>query len=172
MTTEEAQVIVEAAEELETFDVAEIERETNAIDIGGYGDTDNERLLARYLRRMGQLNDEAKRLKEWHERLKSRIEAQRKGLEYVYSALAEQAARELLVGSKRKSISTPWGTAGFRKQAAKLIVQDEAKVLANEAFVRVKKELNKTALNEHFKSTGDVPDGCDVEPECEKFYAK
>jgi len=84
----------------------------------------------------------------------------------------------LLKGGSKKSRTFPAGSVGWRKVASKLKVVDEAAALdwaradGNPSLIRVKVELNRAALGEHFKSTGEVPPGCEVEPEGETCYVK
>ena len=81
-------------------------------------------------------------------------------------------------GDKRKSIHLPAGLIAFRKQGAKVVIDDEAVVIAwakqrQLPLVRVSEELIKEALNQHIEKTGEIPDhGLHIEPEQEKFYVK
>lgn len=176
MTEIEAGIIVEAAPGLDPIDQDAIRAEVATLDIGGYGETDDERTLARYLRRLSQLADERQRVNDWAEKRIKAIESQAKGVEYVMGGLARDIARRMLAGAKKKSISTPWGTAGFRKSAARLFIADPDKLLAaaveHPEWVKVEKKPVHAAVAEYFKTTGDIPAGCDVKPEEEKFFTK
>lgn len=87
----------------------------------------------------------------------------------------EAYARAQLVGD-RKSTMLPNGVKlSFRKVAPKLDVRDEsqfldwAKAWLPEAVV-VKESVSKTTVNEHWKDTGEIPQGCEVSPERVGFY--
>lgn len=81
-------------------------------------------------------------------------------------------------GGRRKSISVPAGTAGFRHEAAKLVIDDEGAVIAwakcnNPNLVVVTESISKSALNTHVSQTGELPNaGVRLEPERERFYIK
>lgn len=137
----------------------------------GYGG-ESMQIIAKYLRVRQRIVSEIESAKEWFELFKSRQQSRLRALDYVCGEQVQRDTIAALQGVKTKSLSTPWGVVGFRKSPAKIVVLDEQAVMANDKFVRVKQELNKAALNEYFKITGDVPDGCDVEPEHEQFYVR
>lgn len=91
---------------------------------------------------------------------------------------AESARSELLGKGKKKSRDLPAGSVGWRKKGGGLVVDDEdaaiawAKAQDDLSLVRVKVELNKSALNAAFKANGEVPPGCSVAPETEELYIK
>lgn len=87
----------------------------------------------------------------------------------------EAYARGQLTGD-RKSTMLPNGIKlSFRKVAPKLDVRDEeafldwAKAWLPEAVV-VKESVAKSTVNEHWKDTGEIPQGCEVSPERVGFY--
>lgn len=114
--------------------------------------------VARLESRVGQLNARA-----------------RAGLVFFQARILSYMARarpELLKGGKKKSRALPSGTIGWRTKGGRLTVRDEVTALAwakdqpvEADFVRVKFELNRKALQDLFKATGEIPPGCDVEPE-------
>jgi hypothetical protein len=81
-------------------------------------------------------------------------------------------------GGRRKSVSLPAGTIGFRTEPEKLVMDDEQAVIAwakqhNPALVTTIEKLSKSALNEHLEKTGEIPDaGAHLEPAREKFYVR
>ena len=91
--------------------------------------------------------------------------------DFVQARIVEQ-------GGRRKSVSLPAGVAGFRKEGAKVVVDDEAAVIAwakvhQPSLVTVVEKLSKSSLNEHVETTGELPDaGAHVEPEHERFFVK
>lgn len=89
---------------------------------------------------------------------------------YLEQKLAEQ-------GGKRKSVSLPAGSLGYRTQAAKLVLDDESSVMtwAKEhcpGSIEILERLSKTVLNAHFEKTGELPSGSHIEPTFEKLYVK
>ena len=122
----------------------------------------------------------AKRCEIWaeHEKMRARREEDflllRFGGElrdYTRAAIAEQ-------GGRRKSVSLPAGTIGFRIAGAKLVIEDEEEVLrwarnAQPNLVVIEKSISKSGLNQYFEDTGEIPpSGVRIEPEKEKFYVK
>lgn len=83
--------------------------------------------------------------------------------------------------AKKKSISLPAGTVGFRKQAEHLAVDDDAALLAwakqahpELVVTTVKEVVDKGDLQRLFKTKGEVPpdEAAHIEPETEAFYWK
>jgi hypothetical protein len=81
-------------------------------------------------------------------------------------------------GGRRKSFQFPAGTVGFRTEPSRLVVDDDAAVIAwakehyPELVVTIEK-LSKSALNSHVETTGEMPDaGVHIEPEHERFYVR
>lgn len=78
---------------------------------------------------------------------------------------------------KKKSIKLASGTLGFRVQKPKIVVDDEGVVMrwaddnCPDAIKKVESIL-KTPLNDHFKATGELPDGCSLTEESQAFYVK
>ena len=44
--------------------------------------------------------------------------------------------------------------------------------LISEGFVRNKASVNKKSILQHFKSTGEIPDGCEIERPNNKLVVK
>ena len=137
-------------------------------------------------------------LKAWAaheiEKSKHREESlvQRFGLELHQFAQANQERG-------RKSLALPSGTVGTRLQKTKLVVTDESVCMdwcrenlplamtgtftlpnweyinqliigMSGKFTKLALALNKTVLNDHFESTGEVPPGTDVVAGHDKFF--
>lgn len=132
------------------------------------------------IKKINECRAYARRCADWAEREQRRAQHEeeffwaRYGAQlraYIQRKIAEQ-------GGRRKSVSLPAGTAGFRKEAAKIVIDDELAVLAwakacQPALITVVEKLSKSALNAHVESTGELPDqGVHVELEHEKFYVK
>jgi hypothetical protein len=176
MTALDAKDIIEAAPAIEAIDADAIRAEVAALDIEGYGETEDERTLARYLRRRAQLADERQRVSDWYERRMKSLESQERGVDFVMGAMAADITRRMVAGGKKKSVSTPWGTAGFRTTAARLVIADPDRLIAAAAkhpeWVRVEKKPVHAMVNEYFKATGEIPAGCEMTAEQEKFFTK
>jgi phage host-nuclease inhibitor protein Gam len=78
-----------------------------------------------------------------------------------------------------KSVKLLTGTVSVRTVPEAFFIADEDKFLewALEHLPEVLKEktvthIDKKAVEEYFKKTGEVPDGCDVKPSEERVYVK
>jgi phage host-nuclease inhibitor protein Gam len=83
---------------------------------------------------------------------------------------------DLLTG-KSKTVGLIHGEIAYRATADRLEVEDAAAALewartqpVDADMVRVKQEINKRALGEHFKRTGEIPPGCAVVPASESIH--
>ncbi len=169
---------VQAVEEPDGYEASEVDLES--VDAGPLAVTDDERLLFRYVRRAAQLEAEMVRVKECAAAMMHDLQAKRDGLEFVYGGMAAQIARNMLKG-KSRSIKTPFGTAGFRKSAARLVVLDADAIkaaVANgelpEAVVKKVETVNvvKAELDRLHELTSEIPPGCELKPESDTFYVK
>lgn len=92
---------------------------------------------------------------------------------------AELHRAELLGGGKKKSRKLLHGTVGWRSKGGGLSVTDAEALLAwaraqpvEAEVLRIKEDPALKAIKALFEATGEVPDGCDVEPETEEFNLK
>lgn len=155
-----------------------VKAETEAMDVGQWPQTDEQRLIARYSRRRLLLTAEAERIREQLDAMIRGIEREISTLDYLYEWQARQIVARMLTG-KARSIKTPWGTLGFRKYDGFIAIRDEKELteaaLASEHMAGVLKtewRVSKSGLNQYFKETGDVPPGCEAVPSGDKFYVK
>src|SRR5688500_19003890 len=131
------------------------------------------------VRKLVEAEAHIRRVKEQSDREIRRTEREWQFLVMRYGPDLERWARAELGKHKgrRKSLLLLSGTVGFRRLAEKLVVDDDAAVLAwarrhcRKAVV-VTERVSKTLLNEHIGSTGELPGGTHVEPPCERFYVK
>lgn len=115
-------------------------------------------------------------VKEFAQREQRRAEREEMTLFFLFGRQLERWARGEIekLNGRRKSLCLPAGTVAFRTEAAKLVVDDEAVLMAwakkccPEA-IQVSEKLIKTPINEHFKACGELPDGCHLEPENDTF---
>lgn len=120
------------------------------------------------------------RVKAWAEAEVRRAEREEEWFRRRFAGeLVEWTRGEVAkLNGRRKSINLPAGVLGFRKLSPKLVVDDEAAVLAwardhfPKAIVTVVR-LDKASLNQLFEEAGEIPDGgAHVEPAGEKFYLR
>jgi hypothetical protein len=149
----------------------EIEREIADTDPGQMAQSEDERELHRILRFRARVVAERVRVAEQTEAMLRELDNRIKGIDYRYSDLLASLTRKLLTG-KARSVKTPYGTVGFRATQPTVIVDNSCKLPAE--FWRQPEtpplSIDKAKINEHFKSTGEVPAGCHVEPGGEKFH--
>ena len=119
------------------------------------------------------------RVKEQAVREVRRTERERDFLRLRFGGELEAWTRTELAQRKgrSKSVLLLAGTVGFRACAPKLAIQQDDRLLAwakryCKAAVVVVERVSKTALNQHFKTTGDLPAGTRLEPARETFYVK
>ena len=85
---------------------------------------------------------------------------------------------EIAKSNGKKSVKLISGTVGFRQAPASLVVNDEAAAIGwlqghgKDELVRVKYEVNKTAVKKLIESSGEVPDGCEMKQGEIRFYAE
>lgn len=132
------------------------------------------------VRKIVEARTYAKRCGEWCAREQARAQRDEEFLMFRFGQqLIEHARRKIIEqGGRRKSVNLPAGVVGFRREAPKLLVDDEAAVIAwaklnNPELVKIVEHLSKSGLNQHLEETGEVPDvGVHIEPEREKFYIR
>jgi hypothetical protein len=137
----------EAADAAPALDVEAIKAEVAGVDIGKLARDEDESILLRYLRRRQQV--------------------------------AMEIAGRKLAKSKIKSIKTPFGQVGFRKVNGGIVVTDEDKLIAlamrdkaYKALIRVDVNLQKSSINDHFKTSGEIPPFCELGADEERFFVK
>jgi hypothetical protein len=121
-----------------------------------------------------------RRCSEWCEQEQARAKHEEEFFLFRYGQQLSDYAQSKIAaaGGRRKSVNLPAGTVGFRSESSKLVIDDEAVVVAwaktnlPQAVV-VTARLSKSDLNQHFEKTGELPGvGAHVEPAREKFYIK
>ena len=125
------------------------------------------------------VEEHIQRLRLRLERLNAKAE---RGLRFFRSqvqAYADAHRHELLGGGKKKSRALPHGTVGWRKRGGGLTVVDKDALLAwarkqpiEAEVIRIKEEPALDAIKRAFRASGEVPEGCDVEPESEELIIK
>ncbi len=134
--------------------------------------------LFRYLQFKAAVGDERDRLRRCLAGMLDDLDRQERAADFLFAALAEATVRDMLP-AKRRSIQTPYGKAGFRKQPARLQVDDEETVKIAAAMGTIPQEcvklvtearVVKAQLDKLYKDGGEVPPGCSVREETDKFY--
>jgi phage host-nuclease inhibitor protein Gam len=76
-----------------------------------------------------------------------------------------------LVQSEKKRLSLPHGSVYYRKQPYHVEIRDDLKLIKS-GFVRTTESVDKKSILSHFKSSGEIPEGCEIERPEEKLYVK
>lgn len=135
----------------------------------------------RYIRLRNRLTDELERLKAQTAVMLRQAQARIDSLDWVKRLETEQIVTAHLDGSKKRSVTTPWGTCGFRKQPERLVVDDEQYMIDQIHLghlpdrilkVTTTERIGKTELADYWKGTGEIPDGCTLQTETQRFYVK
>jgi phage host-nuclease inhibitor protein Gam len=132
------------------------------------------------IRKICEAREYAQRCAEWAEREKRRAQRDEEFFWMRYGPQLRAFVKQKIVdaGGRRKSIQLPAGTAGFRNEPARLVVDDDEAVIAwcrahHPEMVSVVERLSKSALNAHVEKTGELPNsGVHIEPEHERFYVR
>jgi hypothetical protein len=141
---------------------------------------DSEKSANWLVRKIVAARQYADHVKAWADHEQRRSAREEQCLMFLFGRQLEawaQAEIEKFNG-RQKSLTLPAGTVGYRKLAAKLVVDDEAAVLSwarknCPAAVVMSEKLSKVLFDEHVQKCGEIPDaGAHVEPETERFYIK
>jgi hypothetical protein len=120
------------------------------------------------------------RVKIWAEQEQRRALSEERTLLFLFGRQLEHWTLTEIekLASRRKSISLPAGTVGFRKVGPRLVIDNEASVLSwakancQQAVVTVQK-LSKVSLNAYVEASGHIPDqGAHMEMSIEHFFIK
>ena len=76
-----------------------------------------------------------------------------------------------LTRSEKKRLNLPHGQVGYRKQPFHVEVLDENELISG-GFVRTKESVDRKSILTHFKATGEIPQGCEIERPEDKLYVK
>lgn len=122
----------------------------------------------------------AKRCAVWCDREQARAQREEEFFLFRYGQQLRDFARTKIAenGGCRKSMNLPAGTLAFRKAPSRIVVDDEAAVIAwaklhQPELVTIVEHLSKSGLNRMVETTGELPDaGVHIEAEREDFYIK
>jgi hypothetical protein len=131
------------------------------------------------VRKIAEERAHIQRTREWADKEIDRATREEAWLLRRFGAELEFWASKNLP-KKRKSLDLPSGTVGFRKQPARLVVDDEPKAMewarahapAAVVVVPATERLSKSALSDECKRTGEIPDGARWQDERDSFYVK
>jgi len=152
------------------------------------------------LRKKGELDMMEAAVNQRHEEILKQIESRRKNLDFCYGDTFRQESQKMLeANTKGKSIKLHTGTIGYRTSPEKIEVTDQHQVdmwaISNMEIDKLREHakldiklikdelpgsliakafvgISKTALKDHFKATGELPDGCELVEAHDEFYAK
>jgi hypothetical protein len=121
----------------------------------------------------------ARRVAAWAECEVRRAQRDEQRLLGRYGGQLEDWVRRRLKeeNGRRKSVSLPAGTVGFRAEPPRLVVHDEKELLRwcrahlPSAVATVERVLRGT-VREHVAATGELPQGAEVAHGGEKFFVK
>lgn len=121
----------------------------------------------------------AQRVAAWSEREQRRCQLIEERLLFLFgNDLRLWTTTELgRLKGKRKSIDLPDGRVGYRHEAERFVVENEALVVqwAQSSCPDVLKmvpHLSRTALKAHIETTGELPKGVRIEPSNERFFIR
>jgi len=100
----------------------------------------------------------------WLETANGKLDSQRR---YLLTM-----CRQWLEQTGQRSASLANGVIRLRKRQDKLEILDADTVLADSRFQReipAKIEIDKKAIRDYYKSTGEIPDGVDLVPQADQF---
>jgi hypothetical protein len=158
-----------------------VKAEVDRTDAGPIADTEEKRLLYRVMRRRAAIVGEIARVKSCMKAMVDGLEAMLVAVDQVYGDQCREVTAALIAGGKARSLKTPYGVAGFRKQPQALVVEDEDAIIAAvlegtapEDWVTTKTETSvaRSKVKAKFEETGEIPPGCVVRPESDQFYMK
>jgi len=141
---------------------------------------DEELEIGHYVRVQKAITAEMDRIEANYRTMMRQLTSKREWFEQQYAGRAQVACRKMLKG-KAKSFKTLYGVAGFRAVKPLLIVEDDVAVMDNVEAGRLPAEvikmkvthsIDKTALNAHFDSTGEIPVGCQLREASDEFYVR
>lgn len=139
----------------------------------------DERTASWIVRKIVEERAHRRRVAEWFEAETRRSERREQFLLHRFGAELSEWVRQQLARQfgKRRSIHLPGGVVGFRVEPTRIVVADEAKLVAwcqqhLRSAVKVVQSVLKTEINQHIKSTGECPDGAEIAGGGEKFYIK
>ena len=135
--------------------------------------------MLKYIRLRNRYSEELSTVKRQMSSMMSSLESKISNLDYLYRDITIGYTKKALQNRKERSIKTPFGTVGFRKQQQRLQLLNEQRVIElsengalPEDCRKVSVTVNKRALQKHYEATGEIPFGCEIVPEHDKFYVK
>lgn len=132
------------------------------------------------VRRIMDSRQYAARVKEWAEAELRRAAREEHTLLFLFGRQLESWTKSEIekLRGKKKSLNLPAGCVGFRTLPARIVVDDEARVLA---WARVNlptavvttERLLKSVVTDHAAATGLIPDnGVHIDPGGERFFVR
>ncbi|HEX8342259.1 MAG TPA: host-nuclease inhibitor Gam family protein [Tepidisphaeraceae bacterium] len=132
------------------------------------------------IRRIQNARRYAQEVKAWAELELARAEREERTLLFLFQRPMEAWAKEEIAkfNGRRKSISLPAGTIGYRHIAPRIVVEDEQQVIAwarrnLPSAITVVEKLVKTEINDYATQTGEMPDaGVRLDPGGDRFFIR
>jgi phage host-nuclease inhibitor protein Gam len=115
----------------------------------------------------------------WAELEQRRADHEEERLLFLFGGQLQQWTEHEIakLRGRRKSISLPGGSVGFRSIPSRVQVRDEARVMAwarrnCPAAIVISERLIKTPIIEHVEKSGDIPDGVEITMARDEFYIR
>lgn len=129
------------------------------------------------IRRIVESRQYAARVKNWADRERRRAERQEQFFLNHYGQQLEDWARQQMAQQqdRRRGVSLPAGTIGFRTVPPRLTVLDERQLLNwcrthLPSAVKTVESVLKLTVADHVRSTGECPNGVEFTGQNERFY--
>jgi hypothetical protein len=131
------------------------------------------------VRRIIEAREHAIRAKEWAASEHRRAHHEEYFFQMAFGRQLEEWARAQIdqLRGRRRSVSLPTGTVGFRQVGGSLIVQDDkavvqwARIHCPSAVV-VHEKLSVKIIKDHFEATGEIPEGATLVALHDNFYIR
>jgi len=151
-----------------------------AADPGPLATTDQLSTLYRYMRARARLESEIAEVEAGTAFMLGELRSRLENLDAIFAGPVSAIVQSMLTG-KSRSVKTPWGVAGFRRQPARLVVTDEQAVIQavddgslTPAAIQTVSTIRvvKAELDKLYERDGEVPPGCEVRDAEDKFYTR
>ncbi len=160
---------------------AEIDRDLRDVQPCSTAKDEQEKQLSKLVRILNRYEAEALRFDDQAKAESRSLHGKAERFFNRYATLMQELTRSILgadlQAGRRKSLRTGYGTAGFRQRGGNVKCENLAALAGGmdskeqfDEFIRTRHEPNLKAINDHYKATGELLPGCDVEPVQDRFY--
>lgn len=139
----------------------------------------DEKSAAWVVRRIIAARHHAEAVRDWAALETRRAQREEERLLYLFGAQLQRWTDDEVtkLRGRRRSISLPDGTLGFRTVPASLRINDESLVIrwavrSCPSAVATVQRLRKTPIMEYFEATGELPEGAEIVAPHPNFYIR